>query len=68
MGKGPLNPAASNETRTPGRNTGLDETNGGATKSSCSDSQSSPGVRDALAEVAEAAADKVRKDPEATGR
>ncbi|KAJ6351740.1 hypothetical protein OIU78_007605 [Salix suchowensis] len=68
MGKGFLNPAASNETRTPGRNTGLDETNGGATKSSCSDSQSSPGVRGALAEVAEAAADKGRKDPEATVR
>ncbi|KAJ6318709.1 hypothetical protein OIU76_014129 [Salix suchowensis] len=68
MGKGPMNPAASNETRTPGRNTGLDETNGGATKSSCSDNQSSPGVRGALAEVAEAAADKGRKDPEATGR
>ncbi|KAG5240651.1 Arginine--tRNA ligase [Salix suchowensis] len=53
MGKGQLNPAASNETRTPGRNTGLDETNGGATKSSCSDSQSSPHVRGASAEVAE---------------
>ncbi|KAJ6769087.1 AGENET DOMAIN-CONTAINING PROTEIN [Salix koriyanagi] len=68
MGKGPLNPAASNETRTSGRNTGLDETNGGATKSSCSDSQSSPGVRGALAEMAEAASDKGRKDPEATVR
>ncbi|XP_011029861.1 PREDICTED: uncharacterized protein LOC105129476 isoform X2 [Populus euphratica] len=62
MGKGPLNPAASNETRTPGRNIVLGVTNGGAAKSRCSDSQSSPHVRGASAEVAEDAGGKDNDD------
>lgn len=62
MGKGPLNPAASNETRTPGRNIVLGVTNGGAAKSRCSDSQSSPQVRDVSAEVAEDAGGKDNDD------
>lgn len=62
MGKGPLNPAASKETRTPGRNIVLGVTNGGAAKSRCSDSQSSPQVRDASAEVLEDAGGKDNDD------